>query len=155
LDTFTATPSDPEALRVLAESVKSTLLEQSHEKFEKSRIYGVYPWHYKTTVLLFAHFLRVDVSDPVLRAQQVMIVGKTAHLAQGMLQIAISRNWMGVAIMVIDLGQNIIQGLYFTQSPLRQVCYLDRKEVSKALSARKKKITSVRQLLEIEPEELK
>jgi translocation protein SEC63 len=155
LDTLTSAPADPEAIKTLAESVKSALFEQSREKFDKSRPYGIYPWHYKTTVLLFAHFLRVKISDPILRDQQAMVVGKSAHLVQGMLQIAISRNWMGVSIMVIDLGQDIIQGLYFTQIALRQVPYLDGREVQKALNGKKKKITTVRQLLEIDPEELK
>lgn len=155
LDKLTISPADPVELKALAESVKTALFEQSQEKFEKSRQFGIYPWHYKTTILLFAHFLRVKISDPVLQTQQSMIVGKSAHLVQGMLQIAISRNWMGVAIMVVDLGQDIIQGLYFTQIALKQVPYLDGREAQKALNGKKKKITTIRQLLEIDPEELK
>lgn len=148
--------ADPEKVKELADKVKSALFEQSREKFEKSRVYGSLKYHYKVTVLLFAHFLRVKVSDPVLRAQQILIIGKSAHLAQGMLQIAISRNWMNVAALIIELAQDIVQAIYFSQSPLRQLPHLlDSKEATKALNSKKKKIDTVMQLLEIEPETLK
>ena len=39
--------------------------------------------------------------------------------------------------MVIDLGQDIIQGLYFTQVALKQVPYLDGREVQKGLTGKK------------------
>lgn len=149
-----AEPSDPKELELLTEKVRAAVYQLTREKFEKSKLYGAIPWSFKVSVLLYAHLLRVPVKDPVLFRQQQMVVNKSAHLVQGMLQIAISRNWLNVTIMAIDLGQFIIQGFHYQQSTFSQLPYFERPEIAKALASRKK-IANIRDLLGLEVEDLK
>lgn len=107
--TAATTSSAEDALyNEIAELVKTEMATKTPDRFEKSKKYaasGALAWHYKTSILFYAHLLRVRVSDPKLKMVQAQVVLTASHLVKGMLQIAISRNWLSAACNTIELGQ--------------------------------------------------
>jgi hypothetical protein len=71
----------------------------------------------KAIVLLLAHMTRVNVSDKHLAEQQAIVVAKSAHMVNGVLQIAAARFWLATAIVAIDLRQvgRLVNGSYSEQ----------------------------------------
>ncbi|KAJ3081562.1 secretory subunit [Quaeritorhiza haematococci] len=146
--------NDGGATAKLADKVKRAMDEKSGDRFEKSKKYGaVIPWSYKVSVLLYAHFLRVPVENEALAQEQAEVVESAAKLVNGMLQIAISRNWLNIAMMVIDIGQMITQALYFNQPPVAQLPFVDEPAILKHFNTKKRNIRTIRDLLEMSPED--
>lgn len=98
--------------------------------------------------MLFAHFNRLNVEDANLRADKELVVAKACHLALGLLQIALARQWLQTANHCISLIQYLVQAVYENPSPLLQLPYIDAQIVKYARS-RKTPIRSVRQLTEM------
>ena len=65
-----------------------------------------------------------------------------------MVQITIARQWLAVSLSLMDMSQILVQGLYFSDSPLQQLPFVDV-EAIKALRG-KKQVKSIKQYMELD-----
>ncbi|KAI8605063.1 Sec63 Brl domain-containing protein, partial [Dissophora ornata] len=140
-------PSDEAALEKLAVKVDAALESKNGEKFEYTKK-TTSPASMKVLTLLYAHTLSVPVEDKGLAQDQVEIASKTLHLINGMIQITTARQWLSVSLSLMDMSQILVQGLYFHDSPLRQLPYVNIDAV-KALKS-KNQVKSISQFMEMD-----
>ncbi|KAJ3381068.1 secretory subunit [Lobulomyces angularis] len=139
------TAADSNPYSKLTEKVKSELLKKTGEKFDKSKKFHVHlPYHFPTLTLLYAYLLRIKIDDLNLKAQQTLVIEKASRLISGILQIAISRNWLNVSLFTIDLGQCITQALHYSQPPICQLPFLDNPDCLKYLITKKRSVKLTR-----------
>ncbi|KAJ3101493.1 secretory subunit [Phlyctochytrium planicorne] len=88
-------------------------LAKTSERFEARKKHATLEsaLSHKALTLLFAHMLRVKVSDSKLRAEQAQVVENAAAVVPGILQIAAARFWLSSAISAVDLGQRQIRSI--------------------------------------------
>lgn len=146
---FALRPSDAAAIDKLIEEMNAS--ESVADKYEKPKVMTE-AWQIKAHVLLFAHFNRFSVENPELRADQERMVSKACHLALGMLQIALARQWLQTASQCIAMVQCLVQGVWEGQSSLLQLPYVDSAIVKHA-KGRKTPIKTIRQLVEMSEED--
>ncbi|KAG0204315.1 secretory subunit [Mortierella sp. GBA30] len=140
-------PSDEDALEKLGVLVNAALEQKNGEKFEYTKK-TTSPAALKVLTLLYAHTLNVPVDDKALAQDQVDIAAKSLHLLHGMIQITIARQWLAVSLSLMDMSQILVQGLYFTDSPLQQLPYVNVDAI-KALKG-KKQIKSIGQYMDMD-----
>ncbi|KAG0213313.1 secretory subunit [Mortierella sp. NVP41] len=143
-------PSDEAALEKLGAEVNTALENKNGEKFEYTKKTTSLP-ALKVLTLLYAHTLNVPVEDKALAQDQVDIAAKTLHLIHGMIQITIARQWLSVSLALMDMSQILVQGLYFHDSPLQQLPFVNAEAV-KALKA-KKQVKSIAQFMDMDRED--
>ncbi|KAG0376519.1 secretory subunit [Mortierella sp. AD032] len=143
-------PSDEAALEKLGAAVNTALENKNGESFEYTKK-TTSPASLKVMTLLYAHTLNVPVEDKDLAQDQVDIASKTLHLIHGMIQITIARQWLSVSLSLMDMSQILVQGLYFHDSPLQQLPFIDIEAV-KALKG-KKQIKSIAQFMDMDRED--
>ncbi|KAG0258354.1 secretory subunit [Mortierella polycephala] len=143
-------PSDEAELEKLGALVNTALENKNGEKFEYSKKTTSLP-ALKALTLLYAHTLNVPVEDKGLAQDQVDIAAKTLHLIHGMIQITFARQWLKVSLDLMDMSQILVQGLYFYDSPLLQLPYVDADAV-KAMKS-KKHIKSIGEYLDMDRED--
>ncbi|KAJ3285726.1 secretory subunit [Borealophlyctis nickersoniae] len=147
--------SDIAALEQVQDDIKTEMESKTTDRWEKKKTVpkdAASALALKVSILLYAHLLRVKPADPKLAEEQILVVDKSVHLVGGMLQIAMSRGWMATAMVVLDLSQMITQGMYFRQVPLAQLPWSDY-SIFKHFNTKKRKILTIRDLLELEPED--
>ncbi|RKP07186.1 Sec63 Brl domain-containing protein [Thamnocephalis sphaerospora] len=115
-------PSDDDAVPKLVARVKAAA-EARSERFARSKKF-ITPTAYKASALLYAHIYRVAVADPSLRKDQEYIISKAAHLAQGMMQIALSHGWLTSSMFCMDISQMLVQGTTLHDTPLLQLPHI-------------------------------
>ncbi|KAI9593363.1 Sec63 Brl domain-containing protein [Syncephalis fuscata] len=142
-------PNDAKAVPELAAEVKKAV-EARSEKFERSKKFTA-PTAYKALTLLYAHFYRVPITDADLKKDQEFIVGKSAHLVQGMMQIALSHGWLATSMFCMDMSQ-AIQGTNSQGSPLLQLPSVDQ-EIIKHCKTKKRNVRTVTELMEVPEDE--
>ncbi|KAG0063489.1 secretory subunit [Linnemannia elongata] len=143
-------PTDEAALEKLGAQVNTALENKNGEKFEYSKK-STSPASLKVLTLLYAHTLNVPVEDKDLAQDQVDIAAKTLHLIHGMIQITTARQWLSVSLALMDMSQILVQGLYFHDSPLQQLPFVDAEAV-KALKG-KKQVKSISQFMDMDRED--
>lgn len=143
-------PSDARALQELLDDIAGQVQEAGGEKYERPKSLTE-DWQLKAHLLLFAHFNRLSVSNADLKGDQEEIVAKACHLALGMLQIALARQWLQTASQCISLVQCLVQAVWEGHSSLLQLPHVDG-AIIKYAKTRKSPIRTVRQLVEM-PEE--
>ncbi|KAJ3211605.1 secretory subunit [Dinochytrium kinnereticum] len=109
---------------------------------------------HKAQVLLYAHMLRIKVSDKKLRSEQVEVVEKAVAVVPGILQIAAARYWLTTAVSAIDLSQLITQATFAPFGPMSQLPHMSA-DVFKHFVTKKRQIRSIRELLELDDEDRK
>lgn len=82
---------------------------------------------------------------------QVDIASKTLHLIHGMIQLTTARQWLSVSLSLMDMSQILVQGLYFHDSPLQQLPYIDVDAV-KAQKG-KNQVKTIGQFMELDRED--
>ncbi|KAF9141813.1 secretory subunit [Mortierella sp. GBA39] len=143
-------PTDEAALEKLGAQVNTALENKNGEKFEYTKK-TTSPAPLKVLTLLYAHTLNVPVEDKNLAQDQVDIASKTLHLIHGMIQITTARQWLSVSLALMDMSQILVQGLYFHDSPLQQLPFVDT-EAIKALKG-KNQVKSISQFMDMDRED--
>lgn len=84
---------------------------------------------------------------------QKYIVQRSVHILQGLLQIATVKQWLNVAVLIMDLQQDLLQGLYPGDASIKQLPHIDNQLLRRHSRAKKQQINSVQQFLNLsEPE---
>ncbi|KAI1316593.1 secretory subunit [Mortierella claussenii] len=143
-------PSDEAALEKLGVQVDIALESRNGEKFEYTKKTTA-PSALKVLTLLYAHTLNVPVEDKDLAQDQVDITSKALHLIHGMIQITTARQWLSVSLFLMDMSQILVQGLYFHDSPLQQLPFVNADAV-KSLKG-KAQIKSISQFMDMDRED--
>ncbi|KAF9159165.1 secretory subunit [Actinomortierella ambigua] len=123
-DELVTRSSDAAALKHLGALVGAALEQRNGEHFDYNQ--DSMPLHQlKVLTLLYAHTLNVPVEDKDLAQDQADITAKTLHLIHGMIQLTTARQWLSVSLTLMDMSQLLVQGLYFHDSPLQQLPFID------------------------------
>ncbi|KAI8913913.1 Sec63 Brl domain-containing protein [Powellomyces hirtus] len=146
--------SDNAALEELTAIVKKTMEERTSARWTKKAPPkdAQTAMQQKVHLLLTSHLLRIIPPSPKLAEEQRIVAEISATLVGGLLQIAISRQWLNVALSVVDLGQMISQALYIFQDPLLQLPNIT-KENLKFFRTKKQNIATIRDLIELDESE--
>lgn len=90
----------------------------------------------------------MDFNNADLRQDQAFIVAKATQLAQGLLQIALARNWLLPTLHCMNISQYLVQATYEGRSPLLQIPHITNDIVKHATSGRRS-IKSIADLLDM------
>ncbi|KAI8361337.1 Sec63 Brl domain-containing protein [Mortierella sp. GBAus27b] len=145
-----ARASDEAALEKLGAQVNAALESRNGERFEYTKKTTT-PSSLKVLTLLYAHTLNVPVEDKVLAQDQADITGMSLRLINGMTLISTARQWLSVSLALMDMSQILVQGLYFNDSPLQQLPFVNVNAV-KALKG-KEQIKSISQFFDMDRED--
>ncbi|KAF9915824.1 secretory subunit [Lobosporangium transversale] len=143
-------PTDEAALEKLCLEVNKALESRNGEKFEYTKKTMNLP-ALKALTLLYAHTLNMAVEDKDLAQDQADIIVKTLHLIHGMIQISTARQWLSVSLSLMEMSQILVQGLYFHDSPLQQLPFINVDAV-KALKG-KSQIKTVSRFMDLDRED--
>lgn len=102
----------------------------------------------KAHALIFCHFYRIDVTDSNLVKDQIYIIAKTAQLVQGIIKIALARQWLVPAIHCMNISQYLVQGMWQNRSPLLQLPHVPANIVKHAIIG-KRSIKNIADLLDM------
>jgi translocation protein SEC63 len=102
----------------------------------------------KAYTLLYCHFHRFPITDEALRTDQQYCVSKGLQLVNGMLQIAMARNWLVPVLNCMSFSQYLVQGMWEGQSSLLQLPHITNEIARHAISG-KKSIKTVADLLDM------
>jgi pre-mRNA-splicing helicase BRR2 len=86
--------------------------------------------YFKTFLLLQAHFSRLQL-PPDLASDQAMILGKVLNLLAACVDVMSSNAFLN-ALGAMDLSQMCVQGIWESDSPLKQIPHFDN-DVSRPL----------------------
>lgn len=116
----------------------------------------------KARTLLYAYLLRIDLGSKFkaskirkLQQDQQYIVEKSMYLLQGLLQVAIVKQWLGVASRLMDLQPHLLQATYPGEAPVKQLPHITTQLLRRYNRSNKKHIRSVQQLLALPEDERK
>ncbi|KAI9501919.1 Sec63 Brl domain-containing protein [Coemansia spiralis] len=114
-------PSEQNALDKTVEKVQNVSRCHALEIFSPSKKFtSKDAW--KANVLLHAHFFRVQIDDAKLADQQQQIVVAALTLVhRGLLQISTAHNWYGCSMLLMNISQMLVQGVYSHDAPLIQL----------------------------------
>ncbi|PVU92984.1 hypothetical protein BB561_003507 [Smittium simulii] len=109
----------------LAAKINSASKEYAHYSFGKSTKFdSMSAW--KAKVLLYAHFYRIEIQNPVLSQQQQEIIEKSIHLVhKGLIQISSAQGWSNCTFHLIHILQMLVQGVHEFAPPLAQLPYIN------------------------------
>ena len=79
--------------------------------------------HFKTFLLLQAHFSRIQL-PPDLVADQKLVLEKVLNLLSACVDVMSSNAWLN-ALGAMDLSQMCVQAMWETDSPLKQIPHFD------------------------------
>lgn len=85
--------------------------------------------HFKTFLLLQAHFSRLSL-PPDLASDQAMILSKVLNLLAACVDVMSSNAFLN-ALGAMDLSQMCVQGVWDSDSPLKQIPHFDNEASSK------------------------
>ena len=104
--------------------------------------------HFKTFILLQAHFSRM-VLPADLASDQAVILGKVIGLLSACVDVMSSNAYMS-ALGAMDLSQMCVQAMWETDSPLKQIPHFSSEIISRCKAA---EVTSVYDITELEDEQ--
>jgi preprotein translocase subunit Sec63 len=102
----------------------------------------------KAYALLYAHFHRIEIVDGDLKQDQAFVVSKAGKLVQGILQIALARQWLHPALSCMALSQYIVHGTWEGHSPLLQLPFITH-DISRHSLTGRRAIKSIADLLDM------
>ncbi|KAI7847056.1 Sec63 Brl domain-containing protein [Circinella umbellata] len=154
-------PGEEKLLKSLDGAISQELENRFGEKYETGDE-NTPAYRRKATSLLYAYFLRQDFTSKnsssaanALLQDQGFIVEKSIHLLQGLLQIAIVKQWLGVASNIMDLQQHLLQATYPGEQSVKQLPHIDTQILRRYYRSNKKHIHSVQQVLALSESERK
>ena len=89
--------------------------------------------HFKTSLLLQAHFSRLQL-PPDLAADQVLVLEKVLNLLSACVDVMSSNAWLN-AVGAMDLSQMCVQAIWETDSPLKQIPHFDAEVIKRCKDA--------------------
>ncbi|KAJ3286172.1 DEIH-box ATPase [Borealophlyctis nickersoniae] len=105
--------------------------------------------HFKTNILLQAHFSRVQL-PPDLESDQKQILLKVVRLIQACVDVISSNGWLSPGLAAMELSQMCIQAIWNTDSRLRQIPHFTNDIIERLKS---KGVTEVFDIMEMEDED--
>ncbi|KAJ8655692.1 hypothetical protein O0I10_008577 [Lichtheimia ornata] len=150
--------NEQEALKAIDNVIVDELEHRFGERFERA----VSPKdRHKARSLLYAYFLRIDINKAcpshaktLLREQQY-IVERSIHLLQGLLQIAIVKQWLSVTSCIMEMQQELLQAIYPGESSVKQLPHVTTSLLRRYYRSKKKHIHSAKQVLSLSESERK
>ncbi|RHY56831.1 hypothetical protein DYB30_002034 [Aphanomyces astaci] len=107
----------------------------------------------KANLLLHAHLTRKPLS-PALRADLNLMLKKSIHLIDGIVEICVSKGWLQSIINAIEFEQHISQALWVKHSSLLQLPHFTEADVKAALVG-KNAVRSLAQFIELSEDDRK
>ena len=104
--------------------------------------------NFKTMVLLQAHFSRLQLT-PDLAADQILILTRVVKLLSACVDVMASEGYVN-ALKACDLTQMVVQAVWDSDSPLRQIPHFTPAIIKRCTDAG---VEGVFELTELEPEE--
>ncbi|KAG8216298.1 putative RNA helicase [Butyriboletus roseoflavus] len=101
--------------------------------------------HFKTFLLLQAHFSRIQL-PPDLAADQVLVLEKVLNLLSASVDVMSSNAWLS-ALGAMDLSQMCVQAMWETDSPLKQIPHFEPEVIKRCKDAG---VESVYDIMEME-----
>ncbi|KAL5507360.1 BRR2 [Sanghuangporus vaninii] len=138
VEVYTLSLKERTKLKGLLEVVSSSAEFESipirrHEDVLLRRIYDRVPVkldrpdfeapHFKTFLLLQAHFSRLHL-PPDLASDQVLVLEKVLNLLSACVDVMSSNAWLS-ALGAMDLSQMVVQAMWETDSPLKQIPHFE------------------------------
>ena len=138
VEVYTLSLKERTKLKGLLEVVSSsaefeTIPIRRHEDIVLRRIYDRLPVkleradfeapHFKTFLLLQAHFSRIQL-PPDLAADQVLVLEKVLNLLSACVDVMSSNAWLN-ALGAMDLSQMCVQAMWETDPPLKQIPHFE------------------------------
>ncbi|KAJ7063405.1 putative RNA helicase [Mycena amicta] len=160
IEVYTLSLKERTKLKGILEVVSSSAEFESipirrHEEALLRRIYDRVPVklekadfeapHFKTFLLLQAHFSRIQL-PPDLSADQALVLEKVLNLLSACVDVMSSNAWLS-ALGAMDLSQMCVQAVWETDSPLKQIPHFEPEVVSRCKAAG---IESVYDIMEME-----
>lgn len=160
VEVYTLSLKERTKLKGLLEVVSSSAEFESipirrHEDVVLKRIYDRVPVkldqvnydapHFKTFLLLQAHFSRLQL-PPDLAADQILVLEKVLNLLSACVDVMSSNAWLS-ALGAMDLSQMVVQAMWETDSPLKQIPHFEADVVKRCKEAG---IESVYDVMEME-----
>lgn len=148
VEVYTASLQEKTKLKGLLEIVSSSAEFENipirrHEDVLLRRIYDRVPVklprpnfeapHFKTSLLLQAHFSRLQL-PPDLAADQVLVLEKVLNLLSACVDVMSSNAWLN-AVGAMDLSQMCVQAIWETDSPLKQIPHFDAEVIKRCRDA--------------------
>ncbi|OZJ06833.1 hypothetical protein BZG36_00066 [Bifiguratus adelaidae] len=150
-DELPVRPSDNRHIDQLNNKVQKELDTRYGHKLERSKRFPAF-YAFKARTLLYTHMLRLPVTDESLADDQAFIVAKSIHLLNGMISIALARQWLETSVRVMKLSQNLVQATYFEDSPLLQLPFITKDHVQELVAKSNGSLTCVSDFVQF-PEE--
>ena len=146
-------------LEVVASSAEFEMIPiRRHEDVLLRRIYERVPVkvdsvnyeapHFKTFLLLQAHFSRIQL-PPDLAADQVLVLEKVLNLLSACVDVMSSNAWLN-AMGAMDLSQMCVQAMWENDSPLKQIPHFEPDVIKRFKDAG---VESVYDIMEMEDDE--
>ncbi|KDR76589.1 hypothetical protein GALMADRAFT_139507 [Galerina marginata CBS 339.88] len=104
--------------------------------------------HFKTFLLLQAHFSRIQL-PPDLAADQTLVLEKVLNLLSACVDVMSSNAWLN-ALGAMDLSQMCVQAMWETDSPLKQIPHFEPDVIKRCKGAN---IESVYDVMEMEDDQ--
>ncbi|KAF8270130.1 putative RNA helicase [Lactarius quietus] len=160
VEVYTLSLKERTKLKGLLEVVSSSAEFESipirrHEESLLRRIYDRVPVkldqvnfeapHFKTFLLLQAHFSRLQL-PPDLVADQALVLEKVMNLLSACVDVMSSNAWLN-ALGAMDLSQMCVQAVWDRDSPLQQIPHFDPEVIKRCNAA---SIASVYDIMEME-----
>jgi len=160
VEVYTLSLKERTKLKGLLEVVSSsaefeTIPIRRHEESLLRRIYDRVPVkldqvnfeapHFKTFLLLQAHFSRLQL-PPDLVADQTLVLEKVMNLLSACVDVMSSNAWLN-ALGAMDLSQMCVQAVWDRDSPLQQIPHFDPEVIKRCNGAN---IASVYDIMEME-----
>ncbi|KAF7323081.1 hypothetical protein HMN09_00088200 [Mycena chlorophos] len=160
IEVYTLSLKERTKLKGILEVVSSsaefeTIPIRRHEEALLRRIYDRVPVklekadyeapHFKTFLLLQAHFSRIQL-PPDLAADQALVLEKVLNLLSACVDVMSSNAWLS-ALGAMDLSQMCVQAVWETDSPLKQIPHFEPDVVARCKEAG---IESVYDIMEME-----
>lgn len=131
-------------LEVVASSAEfETIPIRRHEDVLLRRIYDRVPVkldrpdyeapHFKTFLLLQAHFSRLQL-PPDLASDQTLVLEKVLTLLSACVDVMSSNSWLN-ALGAMDLSQMVVQAMWESDSPLKQIPHFEPDVISRCKEA--------------------
>lgn len=102
----------------------------------------------KAYALLYCHFHRITVEDPKLLQDQAFIVAQSVKIIQGILQIALSRDWLHPILNCFTLSACLTQAMWDGQPPLLQLPYINL-DIVKHFTSGKRSVKTIDQFIQM------
>jgi len=98
----------------------------------------------KTNILLQAHFSRLSLPAD-LASDQAIILGKVLNLLSACVDVMSSNSFIN-ALQAMDLSQMIVQAVWNTDSPLRQIPHFSKEVIERCIAANVKEVVDIPEL---------